>query len=200
VLIYVKDKAAALREFYRVLTPGGRVSLFEPINVLMSLADPDLFSGYDVTPVRTLAAKVQALYHSIQPPGEDPMVDFDERDLVRHAQGAGFAEIDLELRVSVKTRKEPVPWELFIRKSGNPLVPTLTEAMNSALSPQEAAQFTGHLRPLVETGIGRERRALAYLTAVKEQGPAPRPMLRGRTASARWSRGLPTSMPGAIPA
>jgi arsenite methyltransferase len=174
VLIYVKDKAAALREFYRVLTPGGRVSLFEPINVLMSHADPDLFSGYDFTPVRTLAAKVQALYESIQPLGEDPMVDFDERDLVRHAQDAGFAEIELELRVSVKTRKEPVPWELFIRKSGNPLVPTVGEALNSALSPQEAAQFTGHLRPLVETGTGRERSALAYLTAVKEWGTAPR--------------------------
>jgi ubiquinone/menaquinone biosynthesis C-methylase UbiE len=40
VLIYVKDKAAALREFYRVLTAGGRVSLFEPINVLMSPRRP----------------------------------------------------------------------------------------------------------------------------------------------------------------
>ena len=59
VLIYVKDKARAMREFYQVLKPGGRVSLFEPINVLMSLADPDLFSGYDVTSVRTLAAKVR---------------------------------------------------------------------------------------------------------------------------------------------
>ena len=65
----MKDKAAALREFYRVLKPGGRVSLFEPINVLMSAAHPDRFSGYDVTPVRALAAKVQALYESIQPPG-----------------------------------------------------------------------------------------------------------------------------------
>ena len=167
VLIYVKDKAAALREFYRVLKPGGRVSLFEPINVLMSLAAPDLFSGYDVTPVRAQAAKVRALYESIQPPGEDPMLDFDERDLVRHAQDAGFAEIDLELRLSVKTRKEPVPWELFTRMSGNPLVPTLGEALDTVLSPQEAAEFTAHLQPLVESGTGLLRRALAYLTAVK---------------------------------
>jgi arsenite methyltransferase len=168
VLIYVKDKAAALREFYRVLTPGGRVSLFEPINVLMSGADPDLFSGYDVGPVGAQAAKVKALYESIQPPGEDPMLDFDERDLLRHAQDAGFAEVDLELQVSVKTRKEPVPWELFVRTSGNPLVPTLGEALDSALSPQEAAEFTAHLKPLVESGTGLLRRALAYLTAVKE--------------------------------
>jgi arsenite methyltransferase len=168
VLIYVKDKGAALREFYRVLKPAGRASLFEPINVLMSLADPDLFFGYDVTPVKTQAAKVQALYKSIQPPGEDPMLDFDERDLVRHAQDAGFAEIDLELRVSMKTRKEPMPWELFMRISGNPLIPTFGEALDSVLSPQEAAEFTEHLRPLVESGTGRLRRALAYLTAVKE--------------------------------
>ena len=168
VLIYVKDKAAALREFYRVLKPGGRVSLFEPINVLMSAADPDRFSGYDVTPVRALAAKVQALYESIQPSGVDPMIDFDDRDLVRHTRNAGFPDIDLELRVSVKARKQPIPWEQFLRTSGNPLVPTFGDALDRSLSQQEAAEFTSHLRPLVETGAGLERRAVAYLTAVKE--------------------------------
>ncbi len=167
VLIYVKDKAATLREFHRVLKPGGRLSLFEPINVLMSSADPNLLSGYDVTPVRALAVKIRALYESIQPPGEDPMMDFDERDLVRHAQDAAFAEVALELRVTVKNRKVPIPWELFLRRSGNPLIPTFGEALNSVLSPAEAAEFTDHLRPLVETGTGRERRALAYLTAIK---------------------------------
>jgi len=50
VLIYVKDKAAALAEFYRVLKPGGRISLFEPIYSWMSSCDPDSFSGYDIEP------------------------------------------------------------------------------------------------------------------------------------------------------
>ncbi len=95
------------------------------------------------------------------------MIDFHDRDLVRHAQDAGFPEIDLELRVSVKARKEPVPWERVIRSSGNPLTPAFGEVLDQALSPVEAAEFTRHLRPLVETGAGLERRALAYLTAVK---------------------------------
>lgn len=168
VLIYLKDKAAALREFYRVLRPGGRISLFEPINVLMSVYDPDRFFGYEVRPVMALAAKVQALYESIQPQGVDPMVDFDERDLVRHAEHAGFPVIDLELRVSVKNAKRPVPWERFLRMSGNPLIPPVGEALGRVLSPEEITEFTAYLRPLVESGTGQERRASAYLTAVKQ--------------------------------
>lgn len=174
VLIYVKDKQAALTEFYRVLRPGGRMSLFEPINVLMSAADPHLFFGYDVTAVRDLAARVQAIYDSIQPPGTDPMLDFDDRDLVRYAERAGFPEVRLELRVSVKARKEPVPWERFLRTSGNPLEPAFGEVLHRALSPAEAAELTACLRPLVEAGAGLERRALAYLSASKDQDPPVR--------------------------
>jgi len=166
VLIYVKDKAAALQEFYRVLRPAGRISVFEPINVLMH--DPGRFSGYDITPVRALAAKVEALYESIQPPGDDPMLDFDERDLVRYAELAEFAEIDLELRVTVKDGKHPVPWDQALRMSGNPLVPPLGEALQRTLSPQEITEFTAHLKPLVESGTARERHALAYLAAARD--------------------------------
>jgi arsenite methyltransferase len=166
VLIYVKDKAAALQEFHRVLRPGGRISVYEPINVLMH--DPDRFLGYDVTPVKPLWDKVEALYQSIQPPGEDPMLDFDDRDLLRHAEQAGFAEIDLELRVTVKNQTSPVGWEQALRTSGNPLVPTLGEALDRTLSPQEIAEFTAYLKPLVESGTSRRRLAVAYLAAVKE--------------------------------
>ena len=77
MLIYVQDKTEAFRQFYRVLRPGGRVSIAEPINVLMGADDPDRFFGYNVTPIRDLAAKIERLYESIQPHGRDPMGDFD---------------------------------------------------------------------------------------------------------------------------
>ncbi len=165
VLIYVKDKAAALREFCRVLRPGGRISVFEPITVLMR--DPDRLLGYDITPVKPLAAKLKAFYDSIRPPGANPMTDFDERDLVRQAEDAGFVHIDLELRVTVKNGKRPVPWSRALRMAGNPLVPPLGEVLDRALSPEEIAEFTAHLKPLVESGAGRERQAHAYLAAAK---------------------------------
>ena len=43
----------------------------------------------------------------------------------------------------------------------------MAEAMNQALTAAEITAFTEHLRPLVETGTGQERRALAYLTATR---------------------------------
>ena len=168
VLIYVKDKAGALREFYRVLAPGGRISLFEPINVLMSDGDPSRFDGYDMRPVQALQAKVGELYDSIQPPGEDPMGDFDERDLLRHAEEAGFSNLDLELRVTVENAKRPVPWERYLRISGNPLIPPLGEALDRTLTADEIITYTEHLRPLVESGTGQERRAAAYLAGTKK--------------------------------
>jgi arsenite methyltransferase len=167
VLIYVRDKAAAFGEFWRVLRPGGRVSLFEPINVLMGHGDPDQFGGYDIGPVRAIAAKIRSLYDIYQPHGDDPMTDFDERDLVRLAEQAGFAEVSLDLRVTVKNRKPRVPWDRLLATAANPLIPTLGEAMERALTPAEIAEFTAHLRPLVESGTGQERMALAYLTATK---------------------------------
>jgi len=168
VLIYVRDKSTALREFHRVLRPGGRISVSEPVNVLMGFHDRSRFYGYDIRPVMALAEKVGAVYEAIQPHGKDPMDDFDERDLVRQAEEAGFPVIDLELRVTVKNTKRPMPWERFLRTSANPLIPPFGEAMDRALGPKEITEFTAHLKPLVESGAGQERIVIAYLTAVKQ--------------------------------
>ena len=95
LLIYVKDKRRAFEEFHRVLKPGGRLSIFEPINNFTYPEPPHLFGGSDVTPVADLAERVKAVYTSGQPPEESPMLDFDERDLFDLAERAAFEEIHL---------------------------------------------------------------------------------------------------------
>ncbi len=164
VLIYVADKAAAFGEFRRVLRPGGRISSHEPINRLMH-GNPKLFLGYDIQPVTDIAAKVGARFDLVQPPAADPMLDFDDRDLVRLAEQAGFADVRLDLRVTVTSSRPPVPWDRFLRSSPNPKVPPIGDVLAAALTPAELAAFTTHLRPLVENGRGERRRALAHLTA-----------------------------------
>jgi ubiquinone/menaquinone biosynthesis C-methylase UbiE len=169
VLIYVADKAAAFAEFRRVLKPGGRVSIFEPINRLMH-GDVRLFFGYDIQPVAAIAAKLAAWFDVIQPPASDPMGDFDDRDLVRLAEQAGFADVRLDLQITVTSWRDPAPWDRFLRSSPNPKVPPLGDALAAALTPAELTTFTDHLRPLVESGRGEHRRALAYLTASGRSG------------------------------
>src|SRR4051794_29320029 len=51
VLAYVSAKRRAFAEFARVLRPGGRISLYEPINRLISREPSHSFFGYDVSPV-----------------------------------------------------------------------------------------------------------------------------------------------------
>jgi arsenite methyltransferase len=165
VLIYVADKARSFREFFRVLRAGGRVSLYEPINRFGMEDRLEGFWGYPSNGLHHLARKVEGVFAAIQPPS-DPMIDFDERDLVRHAEDAGFFPIDLELQVEVRAT-EPRPWPAFANSSGNPKIPTIAQAMDQALTPEEREQFVGHLRPLVEEGRGVWRMAHAYLVAVK---------------------------------
>lgn len=166
VLIYETDKTSAFAEFHRVLRRGGWLSLFEPINRFAAdaHADPRRTFGRDLSAGPDLAARVRAVYEAIQPRNTDPMLDFDERDLVRLAQTAGFTEVHLHLNADIEP-VEPMAWDAFLNSSGNPRIPTFGEAMGQALTPAEAAQLTAELRPQVEQGLGEHRLAVAYLTA-----------------------------------
>jgi ubiquinone/menaquinone biosynthesis C-methylase UbiE len=166
VLIYVSAKQQAFNEFQRVLKPGGELSIFEPINRFAFPEPPDRFAGLDVMPVMDITQKVKDVYERIQPLETDPMTDFDERDLVLYAEKAGFKEIHLELEIEIKPHQS-VKWEEFMRTAGNPKIPTLEEAIQQALTPDEAETFVNYLRPLVESNQGVRRFARAYLWAIK---------------------------------
>jgi ubiquinone/menaquinone biosynthesis C-methylase UbiE len=169
VLIYVADKQACFDEFHRVLRSAGRLSVWEPINSYScwSAHTGHTYCGYHVTAVADLAAKVVALYSGIQPSDTDPMLNFDERDLLHAAEQSGFREIHLELRVDIEPRLPAVTWDSFIRSAANPLIPTHAQAVAESLTPAEAERFEGHLRPLVETGQGELKHAVAHLWATK---------------------------------
>jgi arsenite methyltransferase len=161
VLIYVDRKREAFAEFFRVLRDGGRVSLFEPINRLNRF-----LRAFDAADVQELEDRIRAVFDDLQPRDSDPMMNFDERDLVDLAEAAGFGEIRLELQVEVKP-PEPIRWEAYSNLAFNPKIPTLAEVMEQALTAEERARYEGHLRPLVERGRGSRRMASAYLWALK---------------------------------
>ena len=104
VLTHVVDKAAALRSFYRVLKPGGRVSCFEPINHYISAhpAARSPWRDYAVEPVIDLARRLQAQVQRLRP-HPDPYA-FDERDLLTLCDAAGFEDVHLALSVTISPR------------------------------------------------------------------------------------------------
>jgi arsenite methyltransferase len=161
VLIYVERKREAFAEFFRVLREGGRISLFEPINRLNRFR-----RAFDLPEVQELDDRVHAVFDGLQPRDSDPMLNFDERDLVDLAEEARFAEVHLELQVEVKP-PEPMRWEAYSNLAFNPKIPTIAEVMQQVLNPGERARYEAHVRPLVEAGRGSRRTASAYLWALK---------------------------------
>jgi arsenite methyltransferase len=177
VLIYIADKEQAFGEFFRVLRPGGRLSVFEPINRFGLKEREATFGFSEVAGTEDLLAKIWADVNRAQADagGLSPMTDFDERDLIRLAEAAGFDDIRLDLVAEVRNAAEwrPRDWDVFLDSSPNPLAPTFREAMHAALTPDEQERLTRALRPQVEEGRGTTRFARAFLTARK-------PELRGR--------------------
>jgi arsenite methyltransferase len=168
VLIYVEAKAAAFRQFYRVLRLGGRVSIFEPIDRYFELTH-DEFWGFDATPVRDLVQRLWA-FEGWDDPGvyeSDPMSNFDERDLFQHAEAAGFDHVVVELVIERKPGSWVKDWETLLKTAPNPNAHTMGELIEGALSSEEAARFESYMRPLVDSGEGVMKSAFAYLRAVK---------------------------------
>jgi arsenite methyltransferase len=164
VLIYVERKPAAFAEFFRVLRPGGRLSIFEPINSFAALHNSYDFLGLDLSEVADLVVKVRDAY--ADPPA---MLDFDERHLLLCARAAGFTALDLDYRVEWEVPQPPPrDWQALLDTAPNPLAPTYAEAMAATLTPAERDTLLDHVRALVAADTpARSTAATAYLSARK---------------------------------
>jgi arsenite methyltransferase len=165
VLIYVTDKARAFAAFHRVLRPGGRVSLFEPINALMR-DPPGWFCGYAVD--AELAERVHDAFGESEEQAA-AMMGFDDRDLARLAEAAGFARVHVESHLEVEpgTAHQAVSLEALLDGSPNPNARTVREAIDAALAPAERERFLAELAREYAAGRRVRRHAAAYLVARK---------------------------------
>jgi ubiquinone/menaquinone biosynthesis C-methylase UbiE len=172
VVIYVEEKQRAFEEFHRVLKPGGRLSIFEPIN-RFAFPEPEghLF-GFELTQVAPLVQRVRNTYEALAGSDDSTLVDFDERRLLEFAERAGFRKVELAYEAKIEHGAgahwgNELSWETFIRIAPNPLAPSLAETIDEALTPEEAERLVAHMRPLFEAKNGTARSAVAYLRAEK---------------------------------
>lgn len=174
VLAYVADKTGALREFHRVLKPGGRVSLAEPVFQDEAVAAQAMKAVIDSKP-REGVSPLMVLLHRWQaaqfPDTEEkiracPIVNYSERDLVRFAQDAGLADLHLELHIDMGPSMMR-SWNTFIHSSPHPLAPPLSRIMAEQFSAAERDFFERSMRPVIEDPKAVSADRMAYLTARK---------------------------------
>ncbi len=171
VLIYSDQKEAAFREFFRALRPGGRLSLFEPINRFLLDHGPYRPFGLPTdTPIDTLLLKIALVYRDAgASPAAETMIDFDERDLLRWAEAAGFDELELDYQAQLRAPAAPITdWPGLKRTAPNPLAPTYGEAIAAVLTPAEQTQLDDYMQALSQAGTPTRRTlGLAFLRAVR---------------------------------
>jgi arsenite methyltransferase len=183
-LAYVADKVTALKEFHRVLKPGGRISLAEPIFqdegfeacVLRSLVHSEQDHSRD--PLRPLLHKWKAAQFPDTPEGvaANPLTNFSERTLFDLARASGFTPVHLELHIDLSPAHIS-SWAVFLNSSPHPLAPTLGTILTERFSTRERQLFEAAFRPLVESGRATSLVRIAYLSATKIASGQPIPAL-----------------------
>jgi arsenite methyltransferase len=171
---YVADKMAAFREFHRVLKPGGRISIAEPIMQDEAFAARALKKAVEARAGQSSDGFLPLLHRwkaaqfpdTEQACAKNPLVNFSERDFLNFARGAGFSEIHLQLAIDV-TAPLNRSWDVFVNSSPHPWAPSLQRIFTEQFSQEEQRLFESVVRPTVESGKNPTVDRIAYLIAIK---------------------------------
>jgi arsenite methyltransferase len=174
VIAYLPEKTTVLREFHRILKPGGRLSIAEPIRRDEAFETLSLRKFIEAGPAvsddrffRLLHRwKATQLPDTEEGIAANPMTNFSERDLVRYALESGFSDIHMEFHIDV-ARSLLSTWELLLKSTPFPWSPTLATFLANECTDDERMLFETIFRPRVDSGqlFGPER--TAYLSATK---------------------------------
>ena len=162
VLIYLTEKPAAVRGLYRVLRPGGRASIFEPINVASEAYAWNW--GLDLSSVQPTHDRI-VTYLREHWEHEKAMLGFDERDLAGYFVAAGFDSVSLtyEYRYE-RSRRRAAEIMASLRVRPNPTMPSYEEAARAILG-AAAADHLLRLSRLMRSQPLKGVEAAAYITA-----------------------------------
>jgi SAM-dependent methyltransferase len=162
----VDNKPKAFEEFFRVLKKGGRLSIFEPINRFQfTRQQKETFMGYDLSPLGDIAKKFLAVYRKNDE--NNPMTNFDERDLILFLRNLRFEKIQLEYTAYIGLGEKFEDWDFFYNFSPNPNSPSLSDALDQSLTTDEKNRFINYLKPLVQNSPPEVYSAYCFLRAVK---------------------------------
>jgi ubiquinone/menaquinone biosynthesis C-methylase UbiE len=171
---YVRNKVPAMREFYRTLKPGGRLSMAEPILRDDGIATIALRQKLDALPTDSTDRILPLLHRwkaaqypdTLEKLEASEITNYSERDLIKLAKICGFSELKLELHILMLPSR-PVSWEVFLATSPHPLAPCLKDILEMDFSIEERALFESAVRPRLEIRDTLSTDRMAYLTATK---------------------------------
>jgi ubiquinone/menaquinone biosynthesis C-methylase UbiE len=159
VLAHLADTGTAVQELARVLRPGGRLSLREPLNGGATY----LSTAVDWSPLGELGERVRVLWAEIA--AAESLLRLDADELVAQLEASGFTGVEsavedpgaewLVTEASVAARLDA---------AAGPDRPSLRACWQEAFGPAETATLVAHLGSLAGTTI-RFRRPQLYLSA-----------------------------------
>jgi SAM-dependent methyltransferase len=160
VLQFVPDRAAAVREAYRVLQHGGRFSNAEPINRYLT-PHHELI---DLDALGSTGAAIRSLFDAVYADPNEPMLTFDERDLDQHLSDAGFVEVGINLLVHWERQELTIDQaRARVTKRGVATRPSVEELITERLGADVAAEYAAFFAERAGAQPLLERRGFAFV-------------------------------------